>query len=206
MAFKYINNSDIERINNQERVGFFLHDNYLFEGEVQGLNREYKKIDVIYNNNLESTTIENINELLEKAFNNKRDIRITEADFKRADFIELAFINNKLVGVARLITDGVGEALLLNVAVDKDYRGYGIGHEIIRRLASQADGYDIFIHTHPKAIGFYNNSRDFKRYKTAFTYVGDKEYNHDFFLPRDYRYEDEYDNKEIKYYKGKVFN
>lgn len=206
MAFKYIKNSDQERIKNQEHVGFFLEDNYLFDGEVKVEPKKHKTIKVVYNNNLESTTIENINDLLERAFNHKRNLFKTEADFKRADFVELAFVDNKLIGVARLITDGVGEALLLNVAVDSDYRGYGIGHELINKLAEKAPGYDIFIHTHPKALGFYNNSRDFKRYKTAFTYVGDKDYDDKFFLPRNYRYQDEYDNEVIKYYKGKILN
>lgn len=206
MAFKYVNDTDKDRIQMQEKVGFFLKDNYLFEGENKKSIKEKHDEGITYSNKLSDTSFDEINKLLEDAFKRKRDLEKTKSDFIRADLVELAFDKDKLIGVARIITDGVGEALLLNVAVNPEYRGLGIGHEIIRKLASQAKGYDIFIHTHPKAVGFYNDSRDYKRYKTAFAYVGDKEYSKEFFLPRNYRYEDEYDNEDIKYYKGKILN
>jgi len=207
MAFKYVKNTDKERISFQEEAGFFLEDNYLFDGEKKSNNKRINNNDSItYSNNLNNTSIIDINKLLEKAFNNKRDIDKTLYDFRVSQFVELAFDNNKLIGCARLLTDGVGEAILLNVCVDPDYQKRGIGLEIIERLCSQAKDFDIFIHTHPKALSFYNNSRDFKRYKTAFSYEKDDNYSKEFFLPRNYRYKEELKNEEIKYYKGKILN
>lgn len=111
------------------------------------------------------------------------------------------------MGCARLITDGVREAILLNVAVKDEYQGYGIARNIIKNLANQAKGYDIFIHANPKSYSFYNTHSEFKRYKTAFAYISLNEPdNNDFFLPNGYRHIDEYYNLDIKYYKGKILN
>lgn len=207
MAFKYVKNTDSKRVEFQEKAGFFLKDNYLYDGEE---TKETKKKDsnllIKYSSNIKDTSIEEINSLLEKAFKGKRDITKTKEDFLKSSYFELAFDGNKLVGVARLLTDGVSEALLLNVAVDPNYQGLSIGSNVINKLCEQAKNYDIFIHTHPKALSFYNNAREYKRYKTAFSYVGDKDYDDKFFLPNGYRHKDEYDNEEIKYFKGKIYD
>lgn len=207
MAFKYIKNTDKDRVNFQEKTGFFLKDNFLYDGENNN-KREVKKndLDIRYSSDINSTSIEAINLLLERAFKSKRDISKTKEDFNKSSYFELAFHNEKLIGIARLLTDKVGEAILLNVAVDPDYQGLNIGGNIINKLCSQAKDYDIFIHTHPKALSFYNNSREYKRYKTAFSYENSKDYDKAFFLPEGYRHEDEYDNEEIKYFKGKIYN
>lgn len=208
MAFKYVANTDRDRVKFQENAGFFLKDGYLYPGEEEKENKEKKNADISiqYKENLDDTTFIDINSLLEKAFHGKRDLLKTKEDFLKSSFYEFAFIDHKLIGVARLLTDSVSEAILLNVAVDPEYQGLNIGTSIIHRLCAQANGYDIFIHTHPKALGFYNNQREFKRYKTAFSYIGDNPYDSKFFLPNGYRHKDELDNEEIKYYKGKIYD
>ena len=208
MAFKYVANTDKDRVKFQENEGFFLSDGFLYKDEENKESKEKKdtNISIQYKEKLSDSTFKEINSLLEKAFKSKRDLLKTQEDFLKSSFYEFAFVDNKLIGVARLLTDHVGEAILLNVAVDPDYQGLNIGTSIVNKLCAQAKDYDIFIHTHPKALGFYNNQREFKRYKTAFSYIGDDTYDPKFFLPNGYRHQDELDNKEIKYYKGKIYD
>ncbi len=205
MAFKYVKNTDENRIKFQQEVGFFLKDDFRFDREKDKVekNNFNKEKDIKYFTDLKKASFKQINDLLENAFHDKRDENVTKADFEKSQFYELAFDNDKLVGIARLLTDGVNEALLLNVAVDEKYRGLGIGKEIVNRLCEQAKGYDIFLHTHPGAVNFYNHSKEYKRYKTAFAYVKDDEYNDKFFLPKGYRYTDEVNNEIINSYKIK---
>ena len=210
MAFKYVKYIDKEIIDNQEKVGFFLPNGYRFENEFKEEKRREinnKLYNITYNNKLDNINYNELNSLLENAFNNKRDVNKTRNEFENSQYVLFAYDDNKLIGCARLITDGVGEALLLNVAVNKEYQGKGIAKRIISNLAKDADGYDIFIHANPKSYSFYNSSSDFKRYKTAFAYISKNEpFNNDFFIPNGYRYPDEYYNEEIKYYKGKILN
>lgn len=210
MAFKYVKYIEKEIIDKQEKTGFFLPNGYRFENEIKEVIKKekinnIKKID--YKNDLDDISFDDLNELLEKAFNHNRDINKTIEEFRSSQYFNFAFDGSKLVGCARLITDGVSEALLLNVAVDPDYQGNGIAKRIISNLAEEAKGYDIFIHANPNSYSFYNSSTDFKRYKTAFAYISDTEPdNNDFFIPKGYRYPDEFYNEEIKYYKGKILN
>lgn len=210
MAFKYVKYTDKELIDKQEKVGFFLPNGYRFENEIKEEvknNKINRIVKIDYKNSLNDISFNDLNELLEKAFNHKRDINKTIEEFKASQHFSFAFDENKLVGCARLITDGVSEAILLNVAVDPNYQGNGIAKKIISNLAIEANGYDIFIHANPRAYSFYNSSTDFKRYKTAFAYISDTEPdNSDFFIPKGYRYPDEFYNEEIKYYKGKILN
>lgn len=208
MAFKYVGNIDDERVNFQAKAGFFLDNNYHFDTD---LEKEKKKnneeiINIRYSSNLNDTSILEINNLLEEAFNHKRDITKTKEDFKLSSHFVFAFDGDKLIGLARLLSDRVGEAILLNVAVLPKYQGFGIAGEIINKLCDNAKDYDIFIHTHPNALHFYNSSLKYRRYKTAFSYIGNNEYDPNFFLPNGYRFEDEENSDVIKYYKGKILN
>jgi spermidine synthase len=44
---------------------------------------------------------------------------------------------NKLVGMGRAISDGVSDAYIQDVVVDTDYRGHGIGGNIVKKLAEE---------------------------------------------------------------------
>ena len=210
MAFRYVRDEEREMINKMEHFGFFLPNGYRFENEIKDIkktSKEKRVLDIKYYDNKELIDFNELNSLLENAFNHKRDINKTEIEFMESSYVEFAYIDNKLVGCARLVTDGVKEAILLNVAVLKEYQGLGIARNIIKKLAKQAKGYDIFIHANPNSYSFYNTHIEFKRYKTAFAYISKNEPDSsDFFLPNGYRHPDEFYNEEIKYYKGKILN
>lgn len=205
MAFKY--SQEISEIDNL----FFLPHGFKYENEfkynhISNIEKN-RNVDIKYSQDLKSTTIEDINKLLENAFGRERNIDLTREEFLSSDYYSFAFDKDKLIGCARLVTDGAKEGILLNLATDKNYQGLGIGINVVNNLCKQVEGYDIFIHANPKALGFYNNHKEFKRYKTAFCYINDREKeNGDFHLPSGYRHPDEYNNKDIKYYKGKILN
>lgn len=204
MAFKYIKEADRERVKNQAGVGFFLPDDYLFDGEKRNDIKPIINDNIVYKDHFDDNDIKDINKLLNDYYSDNKSIKDTEKDLKRADFIELAYENNILIGVAEIITDSVKEALLVNAAVKKDYEG--VFYNLINKITLRANEYDIFIHANLSDYSFYNNSRDFKRYKTAFKYVGNTFYNERLYLPRDYRYDDELGSEVIRYYKGKILN
>lgn len=69
-----------------------------------------------------------------------------------------AFHGDRLIGIGRLISDGVSDAYIQDVAVLRGFRGRGVGSEIIRRLVAEAraSGIDwIALIGEPGTEGFY---------------------------------------------------
>lgn len=49
-----------------------------------------------------------------------------------------AFINNEMVGMGRLISDGVSDGCIQDVAVLKEFQGLGIGRAIVKTLVEKS--------------------------------------------------------------------
>jgi ribosomal protein S18 acetylase RimI-like enzyme len=49
-------------------------------------------------------------------------------------FMVARSIEGRIVGMARVISDGYSDAYIQDVVVLPDYRGRGVGHELVRRL------------------------------------------------------------------------
>ena len=72
---------------------------------------------------------------------------VVSAHDEAADFL--------LVGFARAISDGVTNAYVGNVAVLPEYRGRGIGAELVRRLLAGKDTIRFTLHSAPGVQDFY---------------------------------------------------
>ena len=76
-----------------------------------------------------------------------------------------AWQDDRLVGFARAITDGVYRALIDDVVVEKSVRGQGVGSELIQRLTERlADVETVFLRCGENVAGFYEKHR-FRRSK-----------------------------------------
>ena len=88
------------------------------------------------------------------------------------------------------------QAAIYNVALEEAYQGNGIGREMIRKLLEQLKGQNVILYTHPQTVLLYEKL-GFRRAKTAMEYfdgAGDHlQWMEDegFFLPKDYRFEEE---------------
>lgn len=60
--------------------------------------------------------------------------------FQNSDFVVTAWDGNRLVGAARVISDGCFNAYIPDIAVDPAYSGRGIGREIVTRLLKRCRG------------------------------------------------------------------
>jgi ribosomal protein S18 acetylase RimI-like enzyme len=61
------------------------------------------------------------------------DLTIVQAMLDHADLLVTAWEGEKLIGVARTLTDFKYIAYLSDLAVDKDYQRLGIGKELMKR-------------------------------------------------------------------------
>jgi len=213
-AYTYVG---FEGKENEYPKGYFLPLGYKFENEYvekkahtkPDKDSKKKGLELSYTSSREGIDYERVTQVLSGAFGKKRNevITITREKIERtkelfdlSEYVSFAYDGEKLIGVARAITDGVEEAYIQNVAVDPDYQGLGIGWEVVKKLGEdiQKDGLNPFLHTHPGAVGFYNH-KGFLRNKTALDYRNDDELSHPmppemetgFYLPKGYRFIDE---------------
>jgi len=70
-------------------------------------------------------------------------------------FVTSAHDGARLVGFARAISDGVTNAYVSTVAVLPEYRGRGIGAELVKRLIEGRDTIRFVLHAAPGVQGFY---------------------------------------------------
>jgi ribosomal protein S18 acetylase RimI-like enzyme len=93
----------------------------------------------------------------------KSGIRRPIEDFPRlqkmidnADLTITAWDKEKLVGIARAITDYSYCCYLSDLAVDSDYQGQGIGSELVRQIkAAIGEEAALLLVSAPEAVGFY---------------------------------------------------
>ena len=67
---------------------------------------------------------------------------------------------DRLVGFARVITDGIYRALIDDVVVEESKRGTGIGSELMRQLIERlTEVEEVFLHCGEQVVSFYERHR-----------------------------------------------
>ena len=75
----------------------------------------------------------------------------------RSFFVSSAYDGDTLVAFARALSDGVSNAYISTVCVLPDYRGRGIGREVVRRMVEREGGQAIrwVLHARQELHPFY---------------------------------------------------
>jgi GNAT superfamily N-acetyltransferase len=80
-------------------------------------------------------------------FDNGRSPHALRASFERSQHVAIARDGDRVVGMARLLSDGVCNAYLLDVWTMSAYRRQGIGTVMVRQLMSRVPGQHIGLQT-----------------------------------------------------------
>jgi len=89
-------------------------------------------------------------------FDNGRSARALRASFAHSQHVVFARDGDRVVGMARLLSDGVCNAYLLDVWTQSAYRRQGIATGMIRHLMRQVPGQHIGLQT-GDAQAFYSS-------------------------------------------------
>lgn len=116
-------------------------------------------------------TTENINwskvsELLSYFGLSDLDAETQQKVFERSYAVVFLFDDEELIGFGRVISDGICQAAIYNIALDERYQGKGLGKKIIDELIEQVKQCNIILYTHPKTIEFYEKL-GFSKMKTG---------------------------------------
>ena len=87
-------------------------------------------------------------------FDNGRAPEALRRSFEQSQHVAFARDGDRLVGMARLLSDGVCNAYLLDVWTSSDYRRQGIASAMIGRLLDQVPGQHVGLQT-DEAQAFY---------------------------------------------------
>ena len=92
-------------------------------------------------------------------FDNGRSPDALRHSFERSQYVAFARDDDRVVGMARLLSDGVSNAYLLDVWTGSSYRRRGIASKMVRLLADRVPGQHIGLQTNDAqpfylAIGF----------------------------------------------------
>jgi len=86
-------------------------------------------------------------DLAEDRFDNGRSPDALRRSFARAQHVALARDGDRVVGTARMLSDGVCNAYLVDVWTQASYRRQGIGSAMVRQLMAAVPGQHIGLQT-----------------------------------------------------------
>ncbi len=119
-------------------------------------NLNKKMIQYQIENNLSATEFQEL--LIKSTLAERRpidDFERIKAMVENANLIITARDDDKLIGVARSITDFVYCTYLSDLAVDEDYQRQGIGKKLIRLTKKQTPKATTILLSAPKAVEYY---------------------------------------------------
>lgn len=161
-------------------------------------------MNITYKITKEDVNWQEVADVLERSGLSKHPAWEQEIIFKNSYAVVFVYDEDKIVGVARALSDGVCQAAVYNVAIDDEYQGYGIGRKLIEALLEQVEGQNVILYTHPRTVALYEKL-GFRRSKTAMSiFQGSKEQlewmnDQGFLLPDNYRFVDEYGREDMNY-------
>ncbi|HWE54574.1 MAG TPA: GNAT family N-acetyltransferase [Acidimicrobiales bacterium] len=85
--------------------------------------------------------------LVADGFDNGRSPTALQKSFENSQFVAFAWYDDRLVGMARLLSDGVCAAYLLDVWTSSACRRMGIGSALMTYLAERVPGQEIGLNT-----------------------------------------------------------
>jgi ribosomal protein S18 acetylase RimI-like enzyme len=94
-------------------------------------------------------------DLAADAFDNGRSAAALRRSFEQSQHAVFARDGDRVVGMARLLSDGVCNAYLVDVWTASEYRRRGIGSAMIRDLVERVPGQHVGLQTDDDAREFY---------------------------------------------------
>jgi ribosomal protein S18 acetylase RimI-like enzyme len=83
------------------------------------------------------------------------DRQAIERMYEASQLVLAAWQGDRLVGIARVLTDGVLYAFLADLAVEPDVQGLGIGKRLIAEMQERLGGVELILRDSDISSGFY---------------------------------------------------
>ena len=88
-------------------------------------------------------------------FDNGRSATALRLAFEHSPHVAMAWLGNRVIGMARLLSDGVSNAYLVDVWTQSAYRRQGVGRAMVEQLCSAVPGQHVGLQT--DQLAFYRS-------------------------------------------------
>lgn len=95
-------------------------------------------------------------DLIADDFHNGRTTQQLRLSFENSACVAMAFDDTRCIGNGRLLSDGVGNAYVVDVWTQSDHRRQGVASKIMAMLIRQVPGQHIYLQT-DDAVHFYRS-------------------------------------------------
>jgi len=159
--------------------------------------------DITYKITKDNINWQEVSDVLRRSGLSDHTAKEQETIFTNSYAVVFVYHKEWIVGVGRALSDGVCQAAVYNIALDEEFKGNGIGRELITRILDQVKGQNVILYTHPQTVALYEKM-GFRRSKTAMCIFCGTEDSRDFMeregfmLPEKYRFVDEYGREDMK--------
>lgn len=77
--------------------------------------------------------------------------------FEQSQLVLSAWVGERLVGIARVLTDGYQVSYLCDLAVEPDIQGVGLGKRLIDEVLTRVKGTELVLRDSNLSTGFYEH-------------------------------------------------
>lgn len=105
-------------------------DTVRIEGSLAGVDWQVAKVDLAADD-----------------FDNGRSAIALRLAFERSQHVAMAWLGDRVIGMARLLSDGVSNAYLVDVWTQSAYRRQGVGRAMVEQLCSAVPGQHVGLQT-----------------------------------------------------------
>ncbi|MDU1892327.1 MAG: GNAT family N-acetyltransferase [Dysgonomonas sp.] len=126
-------------------------------------------MNIRYQDSCQNIPWEKVPLLLEMVGMSFTSADIHQISFEASFAVIFVFDNGELIGTGRIISDGVRQSALYDIAVNPAYQGKGIGLEIVKRLMASTPACNFILYASPGKEGFYKKL-NFKKMKTGMVF------------------------------------
>jgi GNAT superfamily N-acetyltransferase len=110
---------------------------------------------IYYQSDLEDVNWEALKQdLIADKFHNGRTTAQLRLSFENSTCVAMGFDGNRCIATGRLLSDGVGNAYVIDVWTHSAYRRQGIGRMMMQKLISAVPGQHVYLQT-DEAVEFY---------------------------------------------------
>ena len=129
--------------------------------------------DIRYETSLQAVDWEALrNDLIADDFHNGRTTGQLRLSFENSSHCVMAFCNQRCIGNARALSDGVGNAYVIDMWTQSKFRGRGIGQTMLKKLLDKLQGQHVYLQA-DDAAGFYKTLGFEPQPEGLFKIVGD---------------------------------
>lgn len=121
---------------------------------------------LIYKEDLKGIDWESVPRLLEKVGMSFTDVSKHRISFENSYATIFVIEDDRIIGFGRMISDGVRQSALYDIAIDPDYQGMGIGRKIVESLMLKTPTCNFILYASPGKEDFYRKL-NFKKMKTG---------------------------------------